>query len=127
MDVHQHPRNVRHGAEGRLHLSLDPGVRHRVHHLGCHRPAEAVLVRADLLRPRILLLDRRDPAVHRVRDLAQVAELTHQVRQLPRHLLRRGLHPARVRAQLRALGDRRVHLQLRHPPPSLLVVDEVQL
>ena len=50
-----------------------------------------------------------------------------QICQLPRHLLRHGVHPARVRSELRALGDRRVHLPVCDPPEALLVVDEVQL
>ncbi len=37
------------------------------------------------------------------------------------------LHPTRDRRQLRALGDRRLHLPIRHPAAPLLVVDEIQL
>ena len=47
--------------------------------------------------------------------------------QLPDHLLRHGQPPARDADQLRALGHRRVYLQLRHPEASFRLVDQVQL
>lgn len=62
-----------------------------------------------------------------VRRVAALAELGGAVCQLSGHLQWDGPHPACVGGELRAVGDRRVRLQLRHPETPLLVVGKVQL
>ena len=127
LDVRPHPAHVRARAEGSLHLPLNRSFRDRVGHLGRHRAAAAVLQRPDLLRARVLLPRRRHLPARSVPHLAAVAELLPALRQLPRHLQRHAVDPPRVGGQLRPVDDRRLHLQLRHPTATLLLVDEVQL
>lgn len=57
----------------------------------------------------------------------EVPQLGPQVHQLADHLQRYRKPPPRDTPQLRQLEHRRLHLQLRHPPPSLPLVDQVQL
>jgi hypothetical protein len=78
--------------------------------------------RLDFLLPR-----QRRPPGPSLPHLPQIPQYLLALRQLPRHLLRHGLHPARHRRQLRPLDDRGVHFPIRRAAAPLFVVDKVQL
>lgn len=127
MDVRKHPRHLFQGSEKLVDLPPQPGLLHRLRHLGFGRTKASVRTYLDLLSVLVCHHRRRVFAIPLLAMAAMASQVQGQVHQHSDYSKRRRLYSPSHRYQLLLMVHCRVYLPILDKAEELFVVVQVQL